>query len=81
MQRGKTSRIRNLEPQFVNTLEYQDSLEAAVYTRNSPSTMAKLRCYGGGPNFIRVSPRKIVYRKADLDAWLAKRVRTRTGRA
>lgn len=37
------------------------------------SYLAKLRTHGGGPKFLRLSPRKIVYHKDDLDAWAASR--------
>jgi len=69
---------RNLDPQFVKTLEILDAAEAAVYLRSSPSTLAKRRCYGGGPRFIRQSARKVVYRRTDLDDWLYERSHSRT---
>lgn len=43
--------------------------EAAEVVRLSTSTLCKLRCNGGGPKFIRAG-RKILYRRADLVAWL-----------
>lgn len=64
---------RNLDPAYVNTLEILDSAEAAVYLRTAMSTLAKKRVYGGGPAFIMRSKRKALYRRADLDAWLAGR--------
>ena len=69
---------RNLDPLFLKTLDILDAAEAAAYLRSSTSTLAKLRCYGGGPQFIRQSARKVVYRRADLDAWLNKRSRAST---
>ena len=59
-------------------LEVMDAKEAAEYLRTSPSTLAKYRHFGGGPTFIRQSARKTLYRRADLDAWLAARARTST---
>ena len=47
--------------------------EAAHYVRLAESTMAKLRCYGGGPPFSKAGPRLVVYDRSDLDAWLASR--------
>jgi predicted DNA-binding transcriptional regulator AlpA len=44
--------------------------EAADYIGISKSTLDKLRCYGGGPIFIKVGAR-VVYDRMDLDAWLA----------
>jgi predicted DNA-binding transcriptional regulator AlpA len=43
---------------------------ASEYIGLSVSTLAKQRLRGGGPKFIRMSPRAIGYLQADLDAWL-----------
>lgn len=51
--------------------------EAADYLRLAKSTLAKLRCIGGGPPYVQLG-RRIAYRRADLDAWLAKRVAKNT---
>ncbi len=48
--------------------------EAARYLRIAVSTLAKLRCYGGGPRFAKAGPRLVIYDRADLDAWLASRL-------
>jgi excisionase family DNA binding protein len=45
--------------------------ESAAYLRVSKSYLDKLRVYGGGPPFLRPGKRKVLYRKSDLDAWLA----------
>ncbi len=50
------------------------SPEAASYLRMAESTLAKLRCYGGGPRFAKVGPRLVIYDRADLDAYLADRM-------
>lgn len=47
--------------------------EAAAYLRVSVSYINKLRVYGGGPKFLRLGKRKILYRKSDLDLWAAER--------
>lgn len=47
--------------------------EAANYLRLAPSTLAKMRCFGGGPRFSKAGPRRVVYDKADLEEWLADR--------
>jgi excisionase family DNA binding protein len=47
--------------------------EAATYLRVSKSYLDKLRVYGGGPPFLRIDKRKILYAVADLDAWAASR--------
>ncbi len=49
--------------------EYLKPLEAAQYLRSSPSTLAKLRVYAGGPTYSRIG-RAVRYRFADLDAWM-----------
>lgn len=46
---------------------------AAVYVGLSAATLAKMRCRSNdGPRFMRLG-RKILYARADLDAWLAAR--------
>lgn len=44
---------------------------AAIYTGYSRQTMAQWRYLGKGPKYLRPTPRTIIYRKSDLDAWLA----------
>ena len=46
--------------------------DAARHTGLAISTMAKMRCRGGSPPFLRLG-RKVVYVRADLDTWLATR--------
>jgi excisionase family DNA binding protein len=43
--------------------------EAAKYLRVSKSFLDKSRVSGGGPEFIRVGKRKILYRTSALDFW------------
>jgi hypothetical protein len=43
-------------------------------------TLAKWRCLGGGPEFVRVGAR-IMYDQSALDAWLDARRRTSTSEA
>ncbi|SFU09506.1 helix-turn-helix domain-containing protein [Mesorhizobium sp. YR577] len=42
---------------------------AADYCGLSASTFEKLRVFGGGPAYIKLG-RRVVYHRADLDAWL-----------
>ncbi|MGF7163033.1 excisionase family DNA binding protein [Rhodoligotrophos appendicifer] len=44
--------------------------EAAEYLDCSKSYVDKLRVTGGGPRFVRFGPRKISYRRSDLDEWV-----------
>jgi excisionase family DNA binding protein len=55
----------------MNTEEYFRPPEAATYLRTSTSTLAKLRCAGGGPYFVRIG-RAIRYKKSDLEDFMAK---------
>lgn len=50
---------------------------AARYLGLSPKTLETLRTRGGGPPFLKLG-RRVVYRKTDLDTWLAARVRRST---
>jgi predicted DNA-binding transcriptional regulator AlpA len=47
--------------------------ESAAHLRVSKSYLDKLRVYGGGPSFLRLGARKILYRRSDLDEWAASR--------
>ena len=51
------------------------SSEAAEYLRVGRSTLAKLRCYGGGPRFHKAGRRVVLYSRAVLDMWLDARER------
>lgn len=44
--------------------------EAAIYTRLSRQTLEGLRVKGGGPRYAKLS-RRVLYRRAALDEWLA----------
>jgi hypothetical protein len=48
-------------------------LDALGYP-TAPATLAKLRCVGGGPRFIRFG-RSIRYRPSALADWIAQRAR------
>src|SRR5688572_17851846 len=47
--------------------------EAAAHLRVSKSYLDKLRVYGGGPEFVRLGQRKILYSRSALDAWATSR--------
>lgn len=49
-------------------------VEAADYLRVSKNYLDKLRVMGGGPDFARLGRRKVLYRRHDLDAWVAGRI-------
>jgi predicted DNA-binding transcriptional regulator AlpA len=52
--------------------------EAAAYVRLAPSTMAKMRMRGDGPQYSKAGPRVVIYYQDELDAWLAARSRRST---
>ena len=53
--------------------EFLTTPEAAARLRVSKSYLDKLRVYGGGPPFIRLTRRKILYRRSALDDWAMSR--------
>ncbi len=62
-------------------LDQEDALytttEAGTYLRVSPRTLEALRVKGGGPRYTKPLGR-VLYRKSDLDAYLAGGLRTST---
>ena len=55
-----------------------DAKEAARLIGVAVSTLAKMRCLGGSPAFVKAG-RKVLYRRGDLIEWLAaRRVRNTT---
>jgi hypothetical protein len=55
--------------------------KAAEYLGLSQAFLDQARCYGTGPKFVRVSRTCVLYRKADLDQFLASRIFTSTAEA
>jgi predicted DNA-binding transcriptional regulator AlpA len=56
--------------------------EAAKMLCLSPRTMQRLRAEGAGPPFVQLTERRIGFRLADLEAWLAsRRVSSGVGKA
>lgn len=51
--------------------------EAATYCGGSASTFEKLRCFGGGPAYVKLG-RRVAYSADDLDAWIASNRRRST---
>ncbi|MEE8684884.1 MAG: hypothetical protein SOI64_07575 [Bifidobacterium mongoliense] len=47
----------------------------------SKGQLAQLRFTGKGPKFLKPTPRTVLYRKGDIDAWLDGSVRTTTAEA
>lgn len=57
--------------------EYLTPPEAAAFTRLAVQTLAKMRCAGGGPQFVKIC-RRVVYPRVSLQAWMDARVRSST---
>ncbi len=58
--------------------------ETARYLNVSAATLNKMRCLGGGPEFIRMGighGARIRYRVGDLKAWIYSRRRSNTSQA
>jgi Helix-turn-helix domain len=60
--------------------DIMDAATAAVFTGLAVATLAKLRCRGGGPPYLKLG-RKVVYRRADLADWLSARRVANTAQA
>lgn len=52
--------------------------EAAAYLRLSIDTLGRMRVRGGGPAFLKLGPKRVLYDQADLNRWLATRRRFST---
>lgn len=57
-----------------------DRQPAAAYMGLSVPTLDRKRVNGDGPPYVKIGSR-VRYRRADLDAWLSKRVVTSTSEA
>lgn len=54
--------------------------ETAAKLRTTPANLAQMRFRGDGPKFIKRG-RRVLYRQADIDAYLNENTRTSTGGA
>ena len=45
-----------------------------VYRFGTTRTLAKLRCVGGGPEFMKAGPQIVLYTKAALDEWARSKI-------
>lgn len=60
--------------------EANDLISPEIAARNlgvTENCLAKWRCCGGGPKFVKIG-RRIRYRRVDLDAFIGARVRAST---
>ena len=54
--------------------------EVAENYHQSLATLATWRCRGGGPRFVKLG-RRVLYRLADLEAWVDQNSRANTSEA
>lgn len=47
--------------------------DAAAYLSVAVQTLARWRCEGQGPRFVKLGKRLVAYRRDDLEAWLTGR--------
>jgi hypothetical protein len=52
--------------------------ETAAWLLLSKGHLARLRVVGGGPPFVKLSRRCVAYRREDLEAFIAARIRYST---
>ena len=55
--------------------------EAAQVMRSRPQTLARWRSEGKGPAFVKYGRGRVFYRRADIEEWWARQVRTSTSDA
>jgi predicted DNA-binding transcriptional regulator AlpA len=54
--------------------------ELSAWVGVSIPNLQRMRSNGTGPRYVQLSPRRIGYRKSDVEAWLAARTTDRIGR-
>jgi hypothetical protein len=64
---------RGTEELSSDALALRDDEWAAKYLGLTTGWLAKLRMRGGGPKFVKMA-RRVFYRRADLDSWVAERI-------
>lgn len=52
--------------------------QVAAYLHTTEPGLAQMRYRGTGPKFIKVGPRKVIYRWSDVQAYLDANTMTRT---
>jgi predicted DNA-binding transcriptional regulator AlpA len=55
--------------------------EAAHYLGVSTSALAKWRCQGTSPPYVKLGERVVVYDQSDLDQWMRSRLRRSTSQS
>ncbi|CAM5742470.1 hypothetical protein MAUB1S_01530 [Mycolicibacterium aubagnense] len=62
----------------MDTNDTATTKEVAAYLHTSEAGLAQLRYRGLGPKFIKVGPRKVIYRWADVREYLDRNTMQRT---
>ena len=57
---------------MIRECQILSTAEAARTLRLALASLAKMRCRGGGPDYLKLG-RRIVYERSALDSWLAAR--------
>jgi predicted DNA-binding transcriptional regulator AlpA len=65
---------------MTDTVAYLTQDEAAKLLRLSPRSLERFRVSGTGPKFVKAS-RRVLYRRADIEAWAAARTFASTAEA
>ena len=55
----------------MNDTDLLDPDEASAYLHMTVGHLAQLRYRGEGPTYLKPTKKTVLYRRADLDAWLA----------
>ncbi len=64
-----------MEPDLIPAAEMKN-----IIPGTSDQYWATLRHKGGGPEYVKVGPRKIYYRRGDIESWIEGSRFTRTDR-
>ena len=54
--------------------------ELSAWLRVSIPNLQRMRSNGTGPRYVQLSPRRIGYRKSEVESWLTARTTDRIGR-
>ncbi|GAB3396134.1 hypothetical protein GCM10027568_29680 [Humibacter soli] len=59
--------------------DYIQATEVEEITGISLGALAQLRYHGKGPRFYKPTPRTVLYKRAEVLAWIEASARTKTG--
>jgi predicted DNA-binding transcriptional regulator AlpA len=60
------------------TLDLATPAEVAHVLRTTEANLAQMRYRGNGPRFVRAGRRRVLYRWADVEEWIADALRSRS---